>query len=62
MFLNHPNVRKILEKPVVLQWFGSVCDICVPNDTAKSIAQINNELNYAKTQGKESHSIMTLLS
>jgi hypothetical protein len=62
MFLNHPNVRKIQEKPVVLQWFDSVCDVCDAKDTANSIAQIKTELNYAETQGKESHFIMTLLS
>ena len=27
MLLNHSNVRRIQEKPVVLQWYSSECDV-----------------------------------
>lgn len=33
MLLNHPNIRRVQEKPVVLQWR---CDGCVPCDTRRN--------------------------
>lgn len=36
MLEENPNVKKMQEKPVVLQWFDVLCDVCDPCDVEKT--------------------------
>jgi replicative DNA helicase Mcm len=55
MLLNHSNVRRIQEKPVVLQWYSSECDVYDTNDSSKTPKLDKEEQNGIVSTNSFSH-------
>jgi replicative DNA helicase Mcm len=59
MLLNHSNVRRVQEKPVVLQWYSSECDVYDTYDSNKTTKPNKEEQEVLVDTSSYSHRSQT---